>query len=104
MLPELWNVVGVSEVSLKVICTKDYRISLGLGSRVVGGGNGEGNGTIVIDEPPIIDDKKCLAKRCYIGGRRWSQNQCPGQNEQNGENDEIEPNELDKIAQSVFST
>lgn len=121
-LPELWNVVGVNETTLNIICTKDERISLGLGTRLEGHGNGSssdsdskisnGNNHGIagsvddiinqifdtantaqpqsagVESPPPrqpdsstpnLNGGKILEKRCYIGGRRWTNKQCPGQ-------------------------
>lgn len=99
--------VGVDETTLNIICTKDKRISLGLSSR--GGGD---------SEHPLIDGTKYPEKKCFIGGRRWTQNQCPEQRqsiqpiEQFVKNIQIEPvtqivqnvqNDFNKIAQPFLS-
>lgn len=100
IFPELPNVVGVNETTLKVICTKDYR-AMNFTSRIDPGDegnrtstqiNGSDSGSISStmtttptiskspdDYHPIVNGTKYIENRCFVGGIRWTRIKCPEQ-------------------------
>lgn len=80
MFPELGNVVGVNETTLKVMCTKDSQI-LAVIDRV-----GEENCTLPEKpvELPVGPAPQNVTvyheyNKCLVGGRRWTAAKCPEQ-------------------------
>lgn len=142
---ELPNLVGVNETTLEIICTKDYRL-MSLIPRVSeddtelnrtsnGTNNNGGIGSTLTVTPAIPEPydanpiqqtpngTKYLAKRCFVGGKRWTMSinksyvhtSCPQQdfnynnnynnfnynnNYQNADNSQVE---INKTIQSIFS-
>lgn len=83
-VPELENVVGVNETTLEIICTKGF--SDFLKDRFLGDTSKEQIAatiftTTTTKRPNYVDPNFYIENKCFKGGMRWIDNQCPKQNE-----------------------
>lgn len=98
-VPELDNKIGVNETTLEIICTKGFNLSTRFSSipSSTASPSSTSTATTTTIEPEItVGQATYYNKReCFIGGKRWTLEECPQQ--------VFEKEKIDAIFNPIFS-